>query len=158
VSISRPAGANRRPVDRFHADGAGSVSQGRLLVLLYERLLRDLDDAVVGMAARDRDRSHRSLIHAQDIVAELDLALDRERWPGAEAQSAIYQWLLAELIRANIDCDDVRVRQCRAVVAPLAETWDEAWRTTSGGPTAAVAASVGLGAAEADRASLDVVG
>jgi flagellar secretion chaperone FliS len=157
VSISRPTGANRRPVDRFHADGAGSVSQGRLLVLLYERLLRDLDDAVVGMAARDRDRSHQALIHAQDIVSELDLALDSERWPGAETQSAIYRWLLTELIQANIDQDDVRVRQCRAVVAPLAEAWDEAWQRTSSGPSTTVRAG-GSASVEADRSPLDVVG
>jgi flagellar protein FliS len=168
MSLNRPGAGTTRPVDRFHADGDGAVSQGRLLVLLYERLLRDLDDAVVGIAARDRERAHRSLVHAQDIVSELDLALDHERWPGAAQQSAIYRFLLQQLVRANIDQDAQLVRECRAVVAPLAETWTEAWKQTSSAPTPTpIPATVGpaaervVGAAAAapgDRAPLDVVG
>lgn len=166
MSIARPGTGPARTADRFRTDGDGSVSQGRLLVLLYERLLRDLDDAVVGIAARDRDRSHAALVHAQDIVAELDLALDHERWPGAEQQSAIYRFLLDRLVQANVDQDEVVVRQCRAVVAPLAETWSEAWRQTSSGASAPPPPVAGVGpdtpgpvpAEVGARAPLDVVG
>jgi flagellar protein FliS len=112
--------------NRYHLDGNGSMSQERLLVLLYERLLRDLDDAVAAMEHRDYEGSHFTLVHAQEIVAELDAALDPGAWEGATGMSQIYSYLLDLLVAANLRKDPRLVQECISLAAPLAEAWTEA--------------------------------
>ena len=100
------------------------ASPARILVLLYERLLRDLDEAE--QALLSSDSAHPALMHAQEIVDALDLALDRDQWSGAEGLGAIYDHLTDELIAANVGRDPDAVRRCRRIVEPLHEAWDTA--------------------------------
>lgn len=135
--------------NKFVADGVGSTPPERLLVLLYDRLLRDLDDADRGIAAIDIPVAHDALTHAQDIVAELHSALDPTRWDGADHMAEIYAYLADLLGRANMSKSVVLVAEARSVIAPMRDTWAEAYAVTSAaGPVAAV---VGTG-------SLDVAG
>lgn len=124
----RPAPTGR-PHASFLDDAA--PSKERTVVLLYERVISDLDDAVAGMTEGDRHRAHLDLLHAQDIIAELDLALDPSVWPAATRMSSVYQFLLKRLTRANIEQDEMIVRECRAIVAELADAWRQAWQDVS---------------------------
>ncbi len=100
------------------------ASPARILVLLYERLLRDLDEAERALLAGGN--AHPALMHAQEIVDALDLALDRDQWSGAEGLGAIYDHLTDELIAANVDRNVDAVRRCRRIVEPLHVAWDTA--------------------------------
>jgi flagellar secretion chaperone FliS len=137
--------------NRFVADGVGSTPPERLLVLLYDRLLRDLDDADTAIAATDVPSAHDALTHAQDIVAELHSALDPSRWDGAEAMAGIYAYLADILGRANIAKSADLVAEARSVIAPMRDTWAEACTAASAAAVPATAAVVGDG-------SLDVAG
>ena len=130
--ISRPPTSGAAA--RFSADGAGSLSQERLLVMLYERLQRDLHTAIDAITAGDREASHRALLHAQEILAELDGALDRDVWDGADQLSAVYRFLMDRLVVANVRQDVASVRDCLRVVDPLVATWTDAWTPESTTP------------------------
>src|SRR5690606_34603541 len=112
--------------DRFVSDGVGSTPPGKLLVLLYDRLLRDLDEAAVAIDRRDPSVAHGALTHAQDIVDERRSALDPDRWDGAQAMIDIYTCLAGLLARANVSRSTVLVIEARSLVAPLRDTWSEA--------------------------------
>jgi flagellar protein FliS len=132
---------------RYQQHGA-VASPGRSLVLLYERLLRDLDDATLAVGGGDHAAAHDALIHAQKIVDGLELSLDRSTWNAASALGAVYEYLGNELVAANISKDPRRIAACRQVVAPLAEAWRDAWVELVGGPTSAGSiAETGAGAA-----------
>jgi len=120
TTAGRIAGARAR----YQQDGKVIASPARILVLLYARLLRDLDEAEQALLAGDN--AHRPLMHAQEIVDALDLALDRDQWSGAEGLGAIYDHLTGELVGANVDRDVDAVRRCRRIVEPLHEAWDTA--------------------------------
>lgn len=155
----RPATTGTRRHTGFLDDAA--PSKERMVVLLYERVISDLDDAVVGIVARDRHRAHLDLLHAQDIIAELDLALDPDTWPAATRMSSVYQFLLERLTRANIDQDELIVRECRAIVAELAGAWRQAWQDVSTTRTAVGSTSSPLGSAPYSaptRSGVDVQG
>ncbi len=165
--ISRPPTSGAAA--RFSADGAGSLSQERLLVMLYERLQRDLHTAIDAITAGDREASHRALLHAQEILAELDGALDRDVWDGADQLSAVYRFLMDRLVVANVRQDVASVRDCLRVVDPLVATWTDAWTAVSSAPRAVPApapnAAAPIGAVVHDELgiprptpSLDVVG
>ncbi len=126
TSLPSPApGAVARARRRYAGAGAEAPSSERLVVLLYERLLKDLDDAAAALAGGRS--AHEPLTHAQEIVDALDTALDTSTWPGAEGLSALYAHLITQLVAANLERDPRRVAACREVVAPLAEAWKAAW-------------------------------
>ena len=124
MTLPAPSPTSQRlagAASRYQRDGTQVVSPDRLVVLLYERLLKDLASAVDLL---DAGRSaHTPLVHAQDIVDGLDMSLDTSQWSGGPGLRSIYEYLHSELVAANLECDPARVKECRTVVAPLAEAW-----------------------------------
>lgn len=129
--------------NRFMSDGVGSTPPERLLVLLYDRLLRDLDEASAAVVDGDVCATHEALSHAQDIVAELHSALDPERWDAAESMAGLYTWLADLLGRANIGKDLSLIAEARSLIEPLRDTWDEAYKVVSALPVPATAGPEG---------------
>lgn len=149
---------------RYLADGAGTVSRERLLVMLYERLQRDLEAATNALRSGQREAAHVALMHAQEIVTELDLALDHDVWDGAAGLSEVYRHLLQQLIAANVGQNVVAVQDCLRIVNELLSMWTDALASITADSTSSVPiARFGDGAASADvhptsTPTLDVVG
>ena len=121
---------------RYIGDSVSTASPGRLLVMLYERLVLDLAQGETAVRNRDREAGNRHLVHAQDIILELRASLDLTGWEGAARLASIYTYLLAELMAANVTADPARVAGCRALVEPLLDAWRQAaLATTESGGT-----------------------
>jgi flagellar secretion chaperone FliS len=112
--------------NRYAATAHGTASPQVLLVLLYDRLVLDLQRAEHAQREKDRLSANRQLQHAQDIVLALTSALDVAAWSGGPELKALYSWLLTEMVQANVNTDAGRTAACRAVVEPLRDAWREA--------------------------------
>lgn len=136
----RPPASGLRPPSRavatarkrYQTDGNSGMSGGRLLVALYDRLLKDLHGAETAIQSAQVEAAHLHLIHAQDIVDSLDDALDQTAWDEAERLGQIYAHVRSELVRANTLKSAAIVTQCRTIIEPLSATWREALELTSG--------------------------
>ena len=74
---------------RYAREAVTTASPARLVTMLYDRLVRDLDDAELAISLANPQAAHALLRHAQDIVQELSGSLDVSRWDGgARACSA----------------------------------------------------------------------
>jgi len=112
--------------DRYLQDSINTASPGKLLLMLYDRLVLDLMKGEEALRTDAREESNERLTHAQEIVLELRTSLDVDAWSGAPALANLYGWMLTELIGANIGRDADRVAACRALVEPLRDAWREA--------------------------------
>ena len=112
--------------DRYLQDSISTASPGKLLLMLYDRLVLDLMKGEEALRAGAREQAHEQLTHAQEIVLELRTSLDVDAWSGAPALAGLYGWMLTELIGANIAKDADRVAACRTLVEPLRDAWREA--------------------------------
>ena len=112
--------------ERYLADSIATASPARLLVMLYDRLVLDLDRAEQALLARDRAAAGRQLLHAQDIVLELRASLQVDAWEGGPGLASLYTFLHTELVRANVAGDAAHVAACRRLVEPLADAWRDA--------------------------------
>jgi len=126
---------------QYSRDGTGVVSNQRLLVMLFERLDRDLAQASSQCALGDRAGSHDAIVHAQDILYELIGALDTGVWDGAEGLQEVYVFCVNELIAANMAQDPARIDNCRVLLQPIGQAWREVH--TDGASQTAPQASVG---------------
>ena len=118
--------------NRYVGDSVSTASPGRLVTMLYDRLVRDLVTAEAALAAADLEGANNNLIHAQEIVWELAAGLDPTKWSGGPALAALYQFMLAELLDANVKKDADKVVSVRGLVEPLADAWRQAAELSAG--------------------------
>lgn len=111
---------------RYLDDAVATAAPATLLLMMYERLVRDLDRAEAALRDGRRDSAHRELIHAQDIVAELSSTLDPAVWDGAARMLDLYGFVARLLVEANVEGDAGKVAACRNVVEPLYDAWKDA--------------------------------
>jgi flagellar protein FliS len=120
---------------RYATSAVSTASPARLLVMLYERLLRDLASAEQALGDRDHAKANDQLQHAQQIVLELRTSLDVTKWSGGPGLAALYTYLHGELVSANLEKNAERVATCREILEPLHAAWELAVRST-GSPAA----------------------
>ena len=111
---------------QYNQDAILSASPSRLLTMLFDRLLLDLQRAEAAQSEQDWNRASIHLVHAQDIVAELAGSLDVERWDGGQNLLAIYLFSSTKLVSANLDHSMERTREVITIMEPLRQTWHEA--------------------------------
>lgn len=117
---------NHSPRDAYLAASVQTASPAKLLVMLYERLVLDLQRAAAALEAGEPSKAHEPLLHAQDIVLELHASLRTDAWEGGPALASLYDYLHTELVRANIAKDPRITDFCLGVASTLRDTWREA--------------------------------
>lgn len=103
-----------------------TASPARLLVMLYERLVLDVQRGLDAQRSGERQESHRQLLHAQEIVMELRSSLKVDEWEGGPGMASIYDWLHTQLVRANVGHDAQLTESCLSIVTDLADSWRDA--------------------------------
>lgn len=103
-----------------------SATPVRLLTMLYDRLLLDLNRAEAAQVVENWQVASENLLHAQAIVSELTTSLNVKAWEGGEGLFAIYVYVANSLMSANIHRDVDRTRESIALLEPLRQTWHEA--------------------------------
>jgi len=112
----------------YKSDGMAASSPQKLLILLFERLESDLDRAITAIDAGQVEPAHKALINAQDIVFELQMALDPEAWPNAAELYSIYEYILGLLVDANASKTVEPIHECLTAVKPLTQAWNDAYQ------------------------------
>ena len=112
--------------ERYLADSVATASPAQLLLMLYDRLVIDLDRGEQALLAGDRPEANTHLKHAQDIVTELHVSLNLDAWDGANDLASLYAFAETELISANVQGDGAKVTAVRGLMDPLRDTWREA--------------------------------
>ncbi|MCU1398079.1 MAG: flagellar biosynthesis protein FliS [Acidimicrobiales bacterium] len=111
---------------RFTQEGLTTASGPRIVVMCFDRLDRDLSEAIAALAAEDKARAHDLLCHAQEIVHELLCMLDLQAWEHAPRLASIYRYVMELLTRSNVKKSAGEAIEARGLMAELAEAFREA--------------------------------
>jgi flagellar protein FliS len=130
---------------RYAADSVGTASGPQLILMLYDRLLADLEFAQQGIARGAVASAHELLAHAREIIVYLRATLRVELFAAGRELAALYDYLARELALADAFKDGARVAHVLEIVASLAAAWREAARRAA--TAVAGAAAVGAPAA-----------
>lgn len=96
-----------------------------LVTMLYDGAIQALERAAKAVAEKDMETSHRQLVKAQDILAQLIAGLDTSIPIGSDL-AALYDYMLNRLIEANIKKDVAIIEEVRGFLFELKEVWVEA--------------------------------
>lgn len=111
---------------QYTREAVTTASPARLLIMLYDRLVRDLVTAETALTTGDNAKASSELVHAQQIILELRTSLDLDTWDAAAGLADLYTYLHSELVSANLDKSATRVTTCREIIEPLRDTWRQA--------------------------------
>jgi flagellar secretion chaperone FliS len=103
-----------------------TADPSRLLVMLCDRLVLDVQRALAAQLAGNHEEAHHQLVHAQAIVTELRNSLDPEGFRGGAELAALYDYLYRQLVLANIRRDTEVTEECQHIVTQVAQTWRDA--------------------------------
>lgn len=115
------------PRQRFQADGMQSISQERLVVLLYQRAARDLVAARQAILDGRLEERHNQLVHAQQIIEELAYAVRPDVWSGGDGLIALYDFILDRLVKANVTADVRPLDEAAQLIGELSAAWSDAY-------------------------------
>lgn len=133
VTSAPLSSAQRVARDRYLEDKVSTVTPHTLVVMLYDRLLKDCETARVAIGQNDLYEANHALQHGQDVLVELHSALDPTKWEHAAQLGSIYLYLINELTEANLKKDAKRVVRASAMIVPLRDAWSEAATLVSSG-------------------------
>ena len=112
------------PYQRYQQTSVKTADAGDLLVLTYEAILRWLGRADEAIDTGKVAAAHEALVNTQELVRNLASALDFERGGAiAENLSSLYEYLLQQLLWANVNKDKDAIAQIRELVLPLLDAW-----------------------------------
>ena len=103
-----------------------SASPSRLLTMLYDRLILDLNCAKDALDADDRAVADYRLKHAVDIITALAGSLRLDVWDGAEGLLGLYVYVSNALIHTMVNRDVKLVIEAIALMDPLRDAWHQA--------------------------------
>ena len=102
-----------------------TASKGKLVVLLYDGLIRFLDIALENLPKKRYDLVNENLLKAQDIVSELMMSLNFEAGDISNKLLSIYSFFNSKLIEGNIKKDQAPIAFVRRMSSDLRDVWNE---------------------------------
>ncbi len=113
----------RKKVNRYRETQIKTASKGKLIVLLYDGLIRFLDRALESIPEKRYDEVNTNILKAQDIISELIIALNMNVGELSEKLLSIYSFFNVKLIEANVNKDPAPITFVRNMAAELRESW-----------------------------------
>jgi flagellar protein FliS len=103
-----------------------TASPARLLVMLFDRLVLDVQRGLEAQRRGDVEETHQHLTHAQDILLELSSSLRPDQFRGGYDLAALYSFLHRQLVMANIRKDATITDEVLTLVTDLCDAWRQA--------------------------------
>jgi len=116
------------PANMYRETSIKTAGQGKLIVLLYDEAIKNLDRAiaVLDLENRQYDKANNAIIKAQDIITELSASLDFEK--GKDIASnlfSLYVYFNRQLTAANLDKDSKPLAPVRNMMYELRSAWKQ---------------------------------
>lgn len=109
-----------------------SAPPGKLLIMLYDGAIKNLNAAVQDLKTNDRTGFGVHLSKSQAIISELLSSLDMK--VGGEIAKKLenlYLFIINQLTEANIKCTDNGIMHSLHILKTLKEGWIDAIKKTS---------------------------
>jgi len=115
--------------ERYRQNQVQTATPQQLVLMLYDRALRDLRQAVEAIEAKDFLAANKNLQHVEEILDELLLSLDLQL--GGEIAinlGRLYDYYILRCREANLNKDPAIIAELQQQIGDLRQTWAEAMR------------------------------
>ena len=100
-----------------------TASPAQLILILYDELIKNLTQAGTQIRDKHFEAAHLKLVKAQEIVGELAGSINLEAGSIATNLLSLYQFMINELVQANLNKDENRITPILDMVGNLRKAW-----------------------------------
>lgn len=118
--------AVNNPYQTYQQNLVQTLSQEKLVLMLYDGALRFCRQGLVAMEKKDYAGVSNSLGRAQDILSELMATLNRDVGEIAENLYKLYDFMYRHLVQANVKKSVTMINEVIDLLQQLRDTWEEA--------------------------------
>ncbi len=116
----------QNPLNAYRQTTVKTAGQGRLIVMLYDELLKQLDLARDELTKKGRklDKAHNHIVKAQEVLTELMASLDFEKGGDIAANLySLYMFFNQQLMEANMEKNPETLGEVRNLLKELRDAW-----------------------------------
>lgn len=110
---------------RYRQVQIATASRGKLILMLYQGVITSLKKAVDLLEKKDYLGKGECIIKAQDIIMELNMALDMSAGEIARSLRGLYIYMYRRLIEANLRKDAAPIHETIRLMSNLYEAWEQ---------------------------------
>jgi flagellar protein FliS len=131
MSLSRKSSYGMGSGDAYKSNEISTVSQGKLIVMLYEGAIRFLNIALDHIHnPKKYDLVNTNILKAQEIISELMVSLNLDEGGKiANDLLALYVYFKKRLLEANMKKDGSIIREILKHLTELKKAWEEIEKT-----------------------------
>jgi flagellar protein FliS len=115
----------------YRQDLGRTANPVRLVVLLYEQVIRDLQEAAAAIANGNIESRTKHLNHALQVLCELNGSLDMDQGEVAQNLARFYELVRFGLLQVQLHPDRAALEKHIANLLSLREAWVEVERRTA---------------------------
>ena len=146
---------NTYNMNQYQQNQVHTASPEQILLMLYDGAIRFTRRAIAGIEENQPELKSSGISKTMAIISEFSNSLDREIGGHiAEDLDALYEFMLRELISANLQNDVEKLRNVEKLLMDLRQTWGEA--VTISRKEMGVAASASINNQQETRSSLAI--
>lgn len=128
--------SNQNPLNAYRETNIKTASQGKLVLMLYDGAIKQLNIASSGLSAEKPklDQISNAIIKAQDIITELMVSLDFER--GGDISNNLYSLYIyfnRQLMQANVKKEKELISPVIDMLKDLKNAWIEVFKKAGNG-------------------------
>lgn len=116
--------ALNNPYVQYKQSSVMTASPGELILMLYDGAIKFIKQAKTYIDQNDLPKAHKSILRAENIIAELMADLDPD-YDISNNLYSLYEFINDTLVRANIKKDKELLDQSLALLNDMRDTWDE---------------------------------
>ncbi|WP_258359733.1 flagellar export chaperone FliS [Moorella sulfitireducens (nom. illeg.)] len=120
--------AVNNPYQAYRQNQVQTLSQEKLVLMLYDGALRFCRQGLAAMDKKDYAGVNNNLGRAQDILGELMVTLNRDAGEVAENLYKLYDFMYRHLVQANVKKSARMINEVIDLLQQLRDTWEEATR------------------------------
>ena len=109
-----------------------TASPGKLILMLYQGAIGALKKASDLLDKKDYGGKGDCLIKAQDIIMELNMALDMSAGEVSSSLRQLYTYIHRRLVDANLNMEKQGIEESISLLEGLYEAWGKAVQETEG--------------------------
>jgi len=116
---------NADAYNQYRKSTVETVSAEKLLVMLYNGAIKNINNAKAAINIKDINRAHAEIMRAEEIIVELMSTLNMDYDISAKL-FALYEYFYYQLTQANAKKDIALLEEVEGFLLELRETWLEA--------------------------------
>lgn len=116
---------NAQAYDMYKKATVETVAPEKLLIMLYDGAIKNLDSACRKITEKDIPGAHSQIVKAQNIILELMSTLKME-YEISKQLLPLYEFYYKQLVQANVKKDTALLQQVKGYLVELRTAWDEA--------------------------------